>query len=62
MKNRGFTLRGKRARVLTRLHRPGMRGDKVRTVAIQRDDVVDHRTGKRMSAKAYLRGAIDNLW
>lgn len=40
----------------------GMRGDKVRTIAIQRDEVVDHHTNKRMSAKAYLRGAIDNLW
>ena len=39
----------------------GMRGDKVRTIAIQRDQVVDHRTGKRISAKAFLRGNLDGL-
>jgi peptide chain release factor 1 len=40
----------------------GMRADKVRTIAIQRDQVHDHRTGRRMSAKAYLRGSVDGLW
>ena len=40
----------------------GMRGDKRRTVALQRDQVHDHVTGKRTSAKKYLRGAVDGLW
>jgi peptide chain release factor 1 len=40
----------------------GMRGDKRRTIALQRDQVVDHRTGRRMSAKKYLRGEVDGLW
>lgn len=40
----------------------GMRGDKVRTVAIQRDTVTDHRTGKTMKAKQYLRGNLRPLW
>ena len=40
----------------------GMRGDKVRTVALQRDQVTDHRTGKTMRAKHYLRGFVEELW
>jgi len=40
----------------------GMRGDKVRTIALQRGQVTDHRTGKRANAKNYLRGQIDLLW
>lgn len=40
----------------------GMRGDKVRTVALQRDSVTDHRTGATMKAKNYLRGQLRELW
>lgn len=40
----------------------GMRGDKVRTVALQRDSVTDHNTGKTISAKLYLRGNLRLLW
>ena len=40
----------------------GMRGDKRRTVALQRGQVTDHVTGKKTSAKKYLRGAVDALW
>lgn len=40
----------------------GMRGDKVRTIALQRDQVVDHLTGGRMTAKAYMRGELETLW
>lgn len=40
----------------------GMRGDKVRTVAMQRDSVTDHQTGKVMKAKQYLRGNLRDLW
>lgn len=40
----------------------GMRGDKVRTIALQRDQVTDHRTGRSMSAKKYLRGLLEDLW
>ena len=43
-------------------HGSGMRGDKVRTIAIQRDTVTDHRTGKTMRAKKYLRGHLGDLW
>jgi len=30
--------------------------------ALQRDQVTDHLTGKKTTAKAYLRGEIDALW
>jgi peptide chain release factor 1 len=39
----------------------GMRGDKVRTVALQRGQVVDHVTGRRVSAEKYLRGELEKL-
>ena len=39
-----------------------MRGDKRRTIAMQRDQVHDHITDKRMSVKAYLRGELEVLW
>lgn len=37
----------------------GMRGDKRRTIAVQRGDVVDHMTGRRWSYKNYIRGIWD---
>lgn len=40
----------------------GMRSDKVRTVALQRDTVTDHQTGRSMRAKTYLKGHIGDLW
>ena len=40
----------------------GMRGDKVRTIALQRGTVHDHITGKRMTTKAYLQGGLEGLW
>lgn len=39
----------------------GMRGDKVRTVRVQADEVVDHRTGRRVSFKRYRRGDFGAL-
>lgn len=39
----------------------GQRGDEVRTIALQRDQVVDHRTGKSCSAREYLRGHVRAL-
>lgn len=39
----------------------GQRGDKIRTVRLQDDSVVDHQTGKRTSAGRYLRGFVDDL-
>jgi len=39
----------------------GMRGDKIRTVAVQRDQVTDHRTGKQIKLKPYMRGELDLL-
>ena len=40
----------------------GQRGDKVRTIRLQDDVVVDHQTDKKMSAKLYLKGHIDLLY
>lgn len=40
----------------------GQRGDKVRTVALQRDQATDHRTGKRVAARVYLAGNVEALW
>lgn len=55
--------RSQRARNLERASQTGsgMRGDKVRTVAIQRGTVTDHRSGRSMSAKLYLRGQLRRL-
>lgn len=39
----------------------GMRGDKIRTVQVQGDVVVDHRRGTRTSYRLYARGQIDAL-
>lgn len=39
----------------------GMRGDKIRTVAVQRGQVTDHRTGKKISLKQFLRGDLEAL-
>jgi peptide chain release factor 1 len=39
----------------------GMRGDKRRTIAVQRDDVADHVTGKSISFKDYQRGKLKKL-
>jgi peptide chain release factor 1 len=39
----------------------GERSDKRRTIAIQRDEVIDHLTGRRMKAKKYLKGFIEDL-
>lgn len=40
----------------------GQRGDKIRTIRIQADEALDHRTGKRMRACDYLEGKMDRLW
>lgn len=39
----------------------GMRGDKVRTIAVQRDQVTDHQTGRSTSVKRYMRGNLGDL-
>ena len=39
----------------------GMRGDKRRTVAVQRDSVIDHETGKSIPFREYVRGRIERL-
>ncbi len=39
----------------------GERGDKRRTVAVQRDQVVDHVTGKRISFEKFSRGYLEDL-
>lgn len=40
----------------------GARGDKRRTIAVQRDQVHDHLTDKRMTVARYLKGELDLLW
>jgi len=40
----------------------GMRGDKIRTIRLQANQVVDHQLGTRMAAKNYLKGEIEKLW
>ena len=39
----------------------GMRGDKIRTVQVQGDVVVDHRRGTRTSYRVYVREQLDAL-
>lgn len=39
----------------------GDRSDKRRTIAVQRNEVVDHKTGKKMKYKNYERGQIEKL-
>jgi peptide chain release factor 1 len=39
----------------------GMRGDKIRTVQVQGDVVVDHRRGTRMAYRLYARGQLEGL-
>lgn len=40
----------------------GMRGDKVRTLRFQDDQVVDHRNNKSTTAKKFMKGNMDSLW
>lgn len=40
----------------------GMRGDKRRTYRFQDDAVVDHFTGRKARASAFMRGDIEALW
>jgi peptide chain release factor 1 len=54
--------RGDRARERRDQVGSGERGDKRRTIAVQRDSVVDHRLGVETTVKRYLRGEFDALW
>jgi peptide chain release factor 1 len=36
----------------------GMRADKIRTVQVQNDLVIDHRTGKRLRYREYIKGKL----
>lgn len=40
----------------------GERGDKIRTIRFQDDWVVDHRTGKTLTATQFMQGNMDQLW
>lgn len=39
----------------------GMRGDKVRTIQVKNNIVVDHRTGKRTTWKKYSKGDFSDI-
>lgn len=39
----------------------GMRGDKIRTVAVQRDQVTDHQSGRSTTVRKYLKGQLGAL-
>ena len=39
----------------------GMRGDKIRTIAVQRGQVSDHRTGRQIPVKQFMRGNLEGL-
>lgn len=58
---RKHTLRAGRNRRRREQVGSGMRADKVRTVAAQRGRVEDHRSGRRLPLKAWLRGELDGL-
>jgi len=40
----------------------GMRGDKIRTIRFQDDQVINHKNNKTMSAKKYMKGFINEIW
>lgn len=40
----------------------GKKSDKRRSVRFQADQVIDHITGKRMTASEYMKGGMDKLW
>lgn len=40
----------------------GMRGDKIRTIRLQDDIVINHLNDKKISAKLYLKGHLDLLY
>jgi peptide chain release factor 1 len=39
----------------------GMRGDKVRTIRVRDNSVRDHRSGKKITYKAFMRGELEGL-
>lgn len=55
--------RAQAERIATRKQQAGtgMRGDKIRTVQVQGDTVVDHRRGTRMTYRNYARGQLERL-
>jgi protein subunit release factor A len=40
----------------------GKKADKRRSIRVQADQVIDHITGKRMTASEYMKGGMDRLW
>ena len=40
----------------------GMRSDKRRTCAVQRDQVIDHETGRVTTWRGYKRGVFPGVW
>lgn len=61
------TIMARKARKATEMARKtqvgsGMRGDKRRTIRMQDDSVVDHVLNRKMKAKKYLRGHLEELY
>lgn len=40
----------------------GERGDKIRTLRFQDDQIVDHRSGKKITATEFMKGYMEKLW
>jgi len=55
------TARSNREQTRRRQAGSGMRGDKVRTIQVRNDVVIDHRRSTRMSYRRYARGMLGEL-
>jgi peptide chain release factor 1 len=60
--NTNSSIREKNSSVRKEQVGSGQRGDKVRTIQFQNNTAVDHRTNKRITAEAYLKGNMNLLW
>lgn len=57
----GGQIQGDRSRLRKEQVGAGARGDKRRSIAVQRDQVVDHRTGRRTTYQRYAKGWLEDL-
>jgi peptide chain release factor 1 len=40
----------------------GQRSDKIRTISFPRNEIKDHRLGKKITAERFISGFINELW